>query len=168
LNLKTTPDALKQLENPDTIKLFDKYAVLSPRELHARYEVSLETYVKQVQVEAKLTIEIAQTAILPAALKYLTELGGTAGALKTLGVSADLKVPGKVAKLTTELESSIESLESALSHHDAKDLSSECEYLCSKVLPAMLKVRGAADALEGLVSDELWPLPTYQEMLFVR
>jgi len=90
----------------------------------------------------------------------VTELGSAKG--------LELKVTGKVVKLAQELESSIEALESAAAHHGAKDLASECEYLCSKVLPAMLKVRGAADALEGLVSDELWPLPTYQEMLFMR
>ncbi|HEX7670648.1 MAG TPA: hypothetical protein VF395_13735, partial [Polyangiaceae bacterium] len=161
LNLKTTPDALKILELPETIKLFEKYNVLSSRELHSRYEIYLEQYVKTVQVEAKLTIKIATTQILPAAVKYLTELGATAAAAK-------LKLPSKIQKLTSELEENIESLEAALAHHGAKDTLAEAEYLCSKVLPSMLKVRGTADALEGLISDEIWPLPTYQEMLFMR
>src|SRR5262249_22627808 len=71
-NLKTTPEALKVLEQQETIKLFDKYKVLSPRELHSRYEIFLEQYVKTVQVESKLTVKLATTTILPAAVKYLT------------------------------------------------------------------------------------------------
>lgn len=168
LNLKTSPEALKVLEQPETIKLFEKYGVLSPRELHSRYDIYLEQYVKTVQVEAKLTAEIAQTQILPAAIKYLSELGAGLGAAKALGAGVELKTPSKVAKLAAELESSIDALETAAAHHGAKDLHAECEYLCSKVLPAMLKVRGAVDALEAVVSDEIWPLPTYQEMLFMR
>jgi glutamine synthetase len=168
LNLKTTPDALKILELPDTIKLFEKYNVLSARELHSRYEIYLEQYVKTVQVEAKLTIKIATTQILPAAVKYLSELGESFAAAKAFGASGGLKLPSKIAKLTTELEENVEALEAALGHHGAKDTLAEAEYLCQKVLPAMLKVRGVADALEGLVSDEIWPLPTYQEMLFMR
>lgn len=168
LNLRTTPDALKILEQPEVVKVFEKYNVLSPRELHSRYEIYLEQYVKTVQVEAKLTIEIAQTQILPAAIKYLSELGSGLGAAKAMGASVELKLPGRVAKLAGELEQSIDALEAALAHHGAKDTLAEAEYLCQKVLPAMLKVRGAADALEGVVDDDIWPLPTYQEMLFMR
>jgi glutamine synthetase len=167
-NLKTTPEALKVLEQPESVKLFEKYAVLSPREMHSRYEIYLEQYVKTVAVEGKLTLEIAETQILPAAIKYLAELGNGLGAAKALGVSVELKAPRKVAKLAAELEASIEALEAAMAHHGAKDTLAECEYLCAKVLPAMLAVRSAADGLEASVSDELWPLPTYQEMLFMR
>ncbi len=168
LNLKTTPEALKILEAPETVKLFEKHGVLSPRELHSRYEIYLEQYVKTVQVESKLTVKIAMTQILPAALRYVSQLGASLAASKGFGAATELKLPGKVAKLATELEQSIEALETAGQHHGAKDTLSEAEYLCAKVLPAMLKVRHAADALEGLVADDLWPLPTYQEMLFMR
>jgi glutamine synthetase len=102
LNLKTTPDALKILELPETVKLFEKYNVLSARELHSRYEIYLEQYVKTVQVEAKLTIKIAMTQILPAAVKYLSELGESFAAAKAFGVSGGLKLPGKIAKLTSK------------------------------------------------------------------
>jgi glutamine synthetase len=168
LNLKTTPEALAIFEKPETISLFEKYGVLSPRELHSRHDIYLEQYAKTVHVEAKLTTEIAQTQILPAALKYLAEIGTAVSAAKAAGATVELKAPAKVAKLAGELEASIDALETAAAHHGAKDLNEECTYLCSKVLPAMLKVRAAADSLETVVSDELWPLPTYQEMLFIR
>ena len=160
LNLKTTPEALKILEQPETVKLFDKYKVLSPRELHSRYEIFCEQYVKTILVEAKLTAKMATTTILPAAVKYHAEL------LKS-PVSSELKVTGKVAKLALEVEKAIESLESALAHEGAHGAPAEAEYLCKTVVPAMLKVRQPSDALEGIVSDEIWPLPTYQEMLFL-
>jgi glutamine synthetase len=101
-------------------------------------------------------------------VQYLAELGKGLTAAKELGAPIAAKTPAKIAKLVGELESSIESLETASAHHGAADLKAECAYLCANVLPAMLKVRAAADALEGLVSDDLWPLPTYQEMLFMR
>ncbi len=161
LNLKTTPEALKVLEMPETVKLFDKYKVLSPRELHSRYEIYCEQYVKTILVEAKLTAKMATTVILPAAVKYATEL-----AKSPLG--SQLKVTDKISKLALELEKATEALESALAHEGAHGAAAEAEYLCKTVVPAMLKVRQPADALEGLVSDEDWPLPTYQEMLFLR
>ncbi|HVW27485.1 MAG TPA: glutamine synthetase III [Polyangiaceae bacterium] len=160
-NLKTTPEALKVLEQPETVKLFDKYKVLSPRELHSRYEIYCEQYVKTILVEAKLTAKMATTIILPAAVQYATEI-----AQSPLG--SQLKVGDKVAKLAVELEKAVDGLESTLAHEGAHGAAAEAEYLCKNVVPAMLKVRQPADALEGLVSDELWPLPTYQEMLFLR
>jgi glutamine synthetase len=161
LNLKTTPEALKVLEQPETVKLFDKYKVLSPRELHSRYEIFCEQYVKSIIVEAKLTAKMAITTILPAAVKYHAELSESS-------LSGELKVTGKVAKLAVELEKAVEALETAMAHEGAHGAPAEAEYLCKTVVPAMLKVRAPADALEGVVSDEIWPLPTFQEMLFLR
>jgi glutamine synthetase len=160
-NLKTTPEALKVLEQQETIKLFDKYKVLSPRELHSRYEIFLEQYVKTIAVESKLTAKLATTTILPAAVKYLTELSKSP-------IGSELKITGKISKLVLELEKNIEGLEAAMAHEGAHGVAAEADYLCKTVLPAMLKVRAAADGLEGLVADETWPLPTYTEMLFVR
>src|SRR5262249_38545593 len=112
-------------------------------------------------VESKLTVKLATTTILPAAVKYLTELSKSP-------IGSELKLTGKVSKLTLDLEKNIESLEAAMAHEGAHGAAAEAEYLCKTVLPAMPKVRGSAAALEALVADEIWPLPTYQEMLFVR
>jgi hypothetical protein len=155
LNLKTTPEALKILELPETAKLFDKYKVLSPRELIAATR-SCEQYVKTIQVESKLTVKMATTSILPAAVKYHAEL-------LMSPVLSELKVTGKVAKLAVELEKTIEALEVVTAYDGAHGAPAEAAYMCTKVVPAMLKVREVADTLEGLVADEIWPLPTYQE-----
>ena len=169
-NLKTTPAALPALQKQDVVELFDKYRVLTPRELHSRYEVYLEQYNKSVKVEANISVKLAKTSILPAALRYQSEVVGSAAAAKALGLpSAELKVANKLAGLIVDLEKTIEGLEGALgAAHDHGDSLKEAQYFADKVLPAMSKVRESVDALEGIVADDLWPLPTYQEMLFIR
>ncbi len=168
-NFKTTPASLPSLIKPEAVELFEKYKVLSSREVHSRYEICLEQYVKTVRVEANLTVKVAKTIILPAALRYQTETVEGVAAAKAAGLpSASLKIPAKVAGLVMELEKGIETLESAMGHTGGHDPLAEAEHQSAKILPAMLKVREAADLLEGIVADDLWPLPTYQEMLFIR
>ena len=167
-NLKTTVEALGALEYPDTIKLFDKYNVLSPRELHSRYEIYLEQYVKTVNVEHKVVIKLAKTAILPAAVRYAGEIADSLGKVKALGVSVDTSSLEQVAKLTGELKSATTALESLSAHDGGHGVLAEAKYCRDKILPAMLAVRAVADQLEAIIADDLWPLPTYQEMLFIR
>ena len=166
-NYKTTIDALPVLQQPATVALFDKYKVLTPRELQSRYEIYLEQYVKTVNVEAKLATKIAKTMILPAAMRYQTKLAENVAALKAAGVSADTALLTQVTKLIGELNAGLGALESATAHHGGSVMD-EAKTFCNSVLPAMLKLREAADTLEGVVDDALWPLPTYQEMLFMR
>jgi glutamine synthetase len=161
-NLKTTVDALPVLNAPETVKLFDKYNVLTPRELRSRYEIYLETYIKQVLVEARLAVKIAKTQILPAVVRYQAELSVAAAA------SAPAKrLLGEVSGFADKLDSSLVSLEKALAH-ESSGAEAEAKHLKDEILPLMLALRGAADTLETLVADDLWPLPSYQEMLFMR
>jgi glutamine synthetase len=161
-NYKTTVDALQVLNTPEVIKLFDKYGVLSPRELKSRYDIYLEQYVKTVLVEAKLVLKMGRTTILPAAIRYQTELSAASQVSNTAK-----RVLGDVASLTDKLDGALSSLEKALGH-EAHGVADEAKYLRDEVLPLMLSARSAADSLETLVADDLWPLPTYQEMLFIR
>ena len=167
-NYKTTVDALAVLENKETIQLFDKYEVLNPRELKSRYEIYLEQYIKTVNVEAKLASKIARTAILPVALRYQKEIADGITASKAAGLSISTKLGEKVASANADLEKAIGELEHTMAHEDASSPLAEAKHLRDKVLPAMLTVRNAADTLEGLVADDLWPLPSYEEMLFIR
>ncbi|MDB6172779.1 MAG: glutamine synthetase catalytic region [Chthoniobacteraceae bacterium] len=161
-NLKTATDALPEMAGDNVVEVFEKYGVLSEAELHSRYEVAVEQYVKQVNVEANLVAEIAQTKIFPVASGYATTLADSAAKLKAAGVSSSISTLEKVAALVTELESDIAFLKEA--HSGASEISD----WTFKVLPAMLKTRKTVDALEGLVPDDSWPLPTYQEMLFIK
>ncbi len=166
-NLRTTVDALPVLNDPEVIKLFDKYNVLTPRELHSRYEIYLEQYVKTVNVEAKLVQKLGKTHILPAALRYQRELSDGIIAAKAAGLSTSTSLATEVTGLITKLEQSLSALAEAASHSGGSVLE-ECKHLRDKVLPAMLTVRSNADTLEGVLADDCWPLPTYQEMLFIR
>ncbi len=167
-NLRNTLDALPALTDPANIAVLAKYGVLSERELQSRYDIFLERYCLDVNTEAQLALEIAKTKILPAALTYQTQLSTLAINLKTIGKEPGTALLDSVIGLTTDLEAGITLLEHELAHEASGDTKTHALHFRDKVLPAMLQTRTAADALEGVVSDELWPLPTYQEMLFIK
>ncbi|MDA3895054.1 MAG: glutamine synthetase III [Desulfobacteraceae bacterium] len=166
-NLKTTPEALPVLIEDDVIALFSKYNVLSPEEMHSRYEIYLEQYNLKIDVEAKTVAEMAKTIIYPAAVRYQTELADSCLKMKELGVDYDDSVLKETAALIMELKADIKILEDLIAYK-SNDALNEAITCCEQTLPAMLKVREVADKLEGIVADDLWPLPTYQEMLFIR
>jgi glutamine synthetase len=168
LNLKTTVDSLPVLKQPEVVALFDKYKVLSPRELESRYEIYVEQYIKTVAVESKLVVKMAKTTILPAALSYQKQLADTAASVKAAGVDADVSLLKEVSALTAQLSGAIATLEKEMAHEGGATPLDHAKHYAHGILPAMLKVREAADALEGVVADDVWPLPTYQEMLFIK
>jgi glutamine synthetase len=166
-NLKTTPEALPVLIDKDVVALFEKYGVLSSVELHSRYEIYLEQYIKKIAVEAKTTLEMADTMIYPAAIRYQKDLADACLAMKKLGLSAETDTLMDLTALITDLKTRVAKLNKAMAHKSAKHLD-EARHCCAKIIPAMNAVREAADKLEAIVSDDLWPLPTYQEMLFLK
>jgi glutamine synthetase len=165
-NLKTTLDAVPELIKPEAIEVFERYGVFSERELHSRYEVRLEQYALTVAVEAKLALELGSTVILPAALRYQTELAQNVAALKAAGIEPDMTLLRGVSEPIGELTAAVSALKAALAHH-ADGALEEATHARDGLLPAMDAVRAAADTLEGIVADDLWPLPTYQEMLYI-
>jgi glutamine synthetase len=167
-NYKTTVDALPVLTQPDVVAVFDKYRVLSPRELKSRYEIYLEQYIKTINVESKLAVKIAKTSILPAALRYQGEVASSLAAVKAAGGTTDGALLTQLTTLTSELQGNLVALEAASAHHGADSLLDEAKHFRNEILPAMLKLRETADALESVVADDLWPLPSYQEMLFIK
>jgi glutamine synthetase len=160
LNLRATPDALPYLLSDDTVTLFSNYGVLSQRELESRYEVFLEQYVTKLNIEAETAETIAKTLLLPAAARHLALL-----------LSAQLgELASETEALVSSLVDAIHELEGANLEenqpHD--DLLKHAEYQRDVTLPAMEAVREAADVLETVVADDLWPLPKYSEILFVK
>ena len=167
-NLKTTVDALPVLDDDEVKSLFETYGVLSKRELHSRLEVYVEQYCKSVNVEARTTIEMAKTVIFPAAVRYQGELAATCVSLKTLGYEFDTDTLDEVTALVKSLQDGIATLEKAMESRSHSALLVHARQYCDAVLPAMLAIRTTVDALEGVVADDLWPLATYQEMLFIK
>jgi glutamine synthetase len=159
-NLRTTPDALPWLVQKETVAAFKKYKVLSKRELESRYEVFTEQYVMNINIESETEAAIARTMVLPAAVRYLTEL--QASGLEDL--------VGEIEPLVKELHFALTKLEDANLDENHPDSSPQKEavYMRDSVIPAMEDVRDVADRLEKLVADDLWPLPKYAEMLFIK
>jgi glutamine synthetase len=166
-NLRTTLDALPELITEDALELFSHYGVFSHREMHSRYEIALEQYVLSIGVEARTTLEMGNTVILPAALRYQTELATNIGSLKAIGVDADTVTLEEVSTSITALREGIAELRAALAHDGAATPVDHAKHAQEALLPAMASVRKASDELETLVADDLWPLATYQEMLFI-
>ncbi|MBM4074752.1 MAG: glutamine synthetase type III, partial [Planctomycetes bacterium] len=172
-NLKQTIDALPAMTNAEVVKIMEKYKVLSPRELESRKEIYFEQYVLTLNVEARLTHEIARTSIYPAAARYQSELAASAANCKAAGVEFDATVLNKLGTLIKSLNTSLAALE-ALIHegghggHGVSNPQQAAERCAKKVKPAMEAVRAVADELEEVVADDHWPLPTYQEMLFIK
>src|SRR5271163_299963 len=160
LNLRTTPDALPAMIDKSTVALFKKYKVLSKRELESRFEVAAEQYSTLLNIEGETAATIARTMLLPAAVRYISEL--KAAALEELVSST--------TALTEELVFSVLKLEDANLDENQPDDSAQkwAEYMRDTVIPAMDDVREVADRLEKLVADDLWPLPKYSEMLFIK
>ncbi|MCL4146161.1 UNVERIFIED_CONTAM: hypothetical protein GTU68_025153 [Idotea baltica] len=168
-NLVTTPDALGVLKEQTYIDLFDKYDVLSERELDSRYEVYAEQYISAVNVESNLVVEIAKTMVFPAAIRYQGQLASSLASLKAIGVEADHNTISKLTDLIKKLQDAVSELEALKDkEHDAESVAAHCFMIKDEILPKMLEVRGYVDALEAMVADDLWPLPTYQEMLYIR
>jgi glutamine synthetase len=159
-NLRSTPDALPWLVEKGTVALFRKYKVLSKRELEARYEVFTEQYSVKINIESETATAIARTMLLPAAVRHLIELG--AGGLEDLA--------GEVEPLIREFHFAMLKLEDAnLDENQPEDSPQKwAVYMRDTVVPAMEDVRDVADRLEKLVADDLWPLPKYSEMLFIK
>jgi glutamine synthetase len=167
-NLSNTVDALPALTAKKNLDLMEKYNVLSSREMESRCEIYLERYVKDVAVESKLTLEIAKTTIFPSAVKYQNALASTALSLKQLGKVPCTAVLDELTDLVQKFEVAINTLQKALEHHSEGSTLDHAKFARDQIVPAMIKVREVSDKLEGVVSDEFWPLPTYQEMLFIK
>ena len=160
LNLRTTADALPYLVSDDTETVFSNYGVLSKRELESRYEVMLEQYVTTLNIEAETVAAIAKTMLLPAAARHLT-----------LMRSAQLgELASEVEELIGTLVTALKRLQTAnrSENQPQGDPQAAADYTRDTTIPAMEAVRAAADTLESVVADDLWPLPKYSEILFVK
>jgi len=156
-NLKTTPDALPEVLSDQSVAAFERYDVLSRRELESRYEVWVEQYFIRANIEAETAFSIAKTMILPAALRYLALIGES-------GVSS---VENQVRGLVDDLVAALGELEAANADPGLEGMELAV-HARDKQLGAMARVREAADKLEKVVPDDMWPLPKYEEMLFIK
>ncbi len=157
-NLRTTPDALPWLVEKQTVGTFERYNVLSERELQSRFEVFVEQYTTGLNIEAETAASLARTMLVPAAVRHLAEL-------RAAGVE---RLVGEAEGLVDELVEALGVLEAANAGHPAEEGLELAKHMRDSVIPAMEGVRTVADRLERIVADDLWPLPKYSEMLFIK
>ena len=173
-NVKTTPEALDFYVSKKAIKVFTENNVLSEKEIHARHEIELEKYMKKVQIEGRMIGEIAMTHIVPAAVRYQQELAQSIQLSESAGVKEkSLKQQKELLNEMSEHISSIIRLVDEMT--EARKKANEIEHMrekaiayCHKVKPFFDEIREHCDKLELVVSDDLWSLPKYRELLFLR
>ena len=168
LNLPTTADALPTLKEKYIEELFERTGVLSAVELESRYEVYAEQYILSIEVEAKLVIDMAKTSIYPAAMRHLTDISQTVAVVGDLGIELDKSNIQKVAELTNSMMTKASKLAGAIAKEEFGNSEEHMKYCAGTIRPMMDDIRADADALEAEIADDLWPLPTYQEMLFIK
>ena len=169
-NHRNTIESLPVIVRKDTTELFTKYKVYTEKELESRFNILCENYVKTVSVEAKLSAFMARNQILPAVIRYQGQVAESVNATKAAGVdpAGSLELLKTVSATIGEFVKAIHQLEHDLAHHAEGSLHDHAKYFRDKVIVSMNAVRVLADKLETLVADDLWPLPTYREILFIK
>jgi glutamine synthetase len=170
LNLRTTVDALNLMPSEKNLNLFKKYDVLSEAELKSRHEIWLHQYFVKVNIEGETTEAMARTQILPAAVRFMTELTEAVRSAETMRVPSEgLRAQAfEVASMVNSLYAAIGDLNKQNTELGGDTSQQKAEHMCARVLPAMNKVREVANQLEKVVAQDLWPMPTYRDILFVK
>ena len=172
-NLVSTPDALPHLINEKNEKLLTSHHIFTDAELHSRYEIKLENYVKTLHIEAGTLAEIIQKDLLPSITTYMEKIAQTAALKKSvvpdISVSAEASLLTQLTELSEAMTKDLETLkkDTAMAEYEAgKDLLKSAKLYQSVVLSDMEKVRASADAAEVLIPDSILPYPTYGKLLF--
>lgn len=168
-NFRDTVEALPALKSKKAIALFGKYKVMSKAEVESRYHIHLEKFNKQVAIEAETMVQMVRTMILPAAQKNQTRLAEAVGATQAVGVDCEdqRQALEDFVSLVEDLMTKVDVLEKIADHHD-DDVLAHAKHIKSKVRPAMADVREVADAIEQVTAGDLWPMPTYRDLLFTK
>ena len=172
-NFATTPEALDVLSDKLAQDLYGKSGVMNKVELEAFYAVQLHSYCTKLSIEAKTLEEIVHSMVMPAVIRYQTELADNIGAMKEIdmddAIGYQKDALKRVVKNSNAIREGLEKLHKALEKaHEADDVRAEADVLCHKARPQMDNIRDAVDDLEAIVDDQYWPLVKYRELLFVR
>jgi len=171
-NIPNTPEALRELVKKEAIELFVAHKVFSEKEIHSRYEIMVEQYVKTLNIEALTMIDMAKRSIMPAATSFATEVAQSISAVAAVSgkidVSAQKELLEEISNNLSSMNKNVKALEKVLaSALNISDVDKQAVAFREKVFAKMLDLRADGDALEKIVSADFWPLPTYAEMLFI-
>ncbi len=175
-NFKTTPEALKTYLNEDVVTLLEQYDIMSKLEIHARYEIELEEYIKWIQIEGRVLGDIARNHVVPTAINYQNRLIENVKGLKEIfgkdyesvaneSITLIKDISKYIASIISEVKAMTEERKIA---NNLEDIEKRAEHYCNKVKPYFETIKYASDKLELLIDDELWPLTKCRELLFVK
>jgi glutamine synthetase len=165
-NIKNAVDSLKSFITPKAIKLFEKYKVLSEKELHSRYDIYVEQYSKHINIEAQASLQMTKRQFIPAAIMFAGELGGVIAAVGK-GASMQKALLAEVSKHLESAASNVKKLEAETAKAQSiSAVDKQAAAFRDKVFPAMQALRTDIDALEGIMPRDLWPVPVYSDLLF--
>ena len=168
-NLKTTPDALGALVDPDNVAMFEKYGVLNEAECHSRYVAKAEQYAKLINIEANTMSYMVRHMYLPALMGYSGDLATSVATKAELGIASRAE-RDIVERLTNGIDTIYEQTDTleqlAVQASEASNPTEACALCRDEVLPAMNALRTEVDAMERLCGEEYWPVPSYNQMLF--
>ena len=176
-NYRNTPEALNAIVSEKSANLFESNKVLTHRELHARYEIHLENYIKKIQIESRVLGDLAGNHIIPVAIRYQNTLIENVKGLKEV---LDMHSYGKLSRnqmeIITEISEHVDKIKTFVNEmiearkvaNRVEDAEHKASAYCNDVLPYFERIRAHVDKLELLIDDELWPLPKYRELLFTR
>ncbi len=168
-NIKSSIEAYAAMANADAVRLFEKYGVLSKRELHSRYDIYLEQYAKHINIEARAAIQMTKTQFIPAIMAYASELANDVSALKEAGADSSVQKEclDTVSGLLKSASKKLSALEAATDKANGiGDVEKKAEAFRDSVFTAQVALRADIDALEQIMPKGLWPVPTYADMLF--
>jgi glutamine synthetase len=168
-NLKDSVEAFGVLRARKNSDLFRKYGVLSKAEYDSRIHIAIEKYVKQLQIEAETMVSIARGHILPAALEHQRRTADAVTSTKSAGVDAGetTRALRSFVDLVDEFRRRIADVERLAGHHEA-DPAKHAAQQARELKPAMARLRDTGDAIESQVAADLWPMPTYRDLLFLK
>ncbi len=165
-NTKNAVDALKSFITPKAIKLFEKYKVLSKEELHSRYDIYVEQYAKHINIEGLCALQMVKRQFIPAVIRFTTDLGTSIAAVGT-GATVQKALLAEVSTLLESTAKKTKKLEQEINKaQKIAAIDKQAAAYRDKVFTTMQSLRLDIDALEGIMPDDLWPVPTYSELLF--
>ena len=172
--VENVPDAYEVFNEPATVEMFQKVDVLAPNEVQARFEILNETYVKKLQIEARIIGDICLSQVIPAAVRYKNTLVENISGLKNIFgddylsyCRAEMEALKAISMYINNMSSDVELLVEARKKANRIDnIAQRAKMYSREVKDMMERVRESADNLEMLIDNEMWPLPKYRELLF--
>ena len=171
MNLKSTVDAAPYYISEKNVALYEKHGIFSATEVHSRYEVKLEKYIKVINIEALCMANMAHTLVLPAALEYSKEVAlgmqAISSVAPSVAIDAQKALLEKLGSEISAMSAAMDALDKAIAAQDEElDVLQQAKYSHDTIIAAMDEVRTHGDTLEALVAKKYWPLPSYEDMLF--